>query len=63
VNEYWDASKHDPADKYWGEEEQVWMARNQMQWFLAIVSPSPRAILGKFEEEVEHRADRKYPGT
>ncbi|KAL2122265.1 hypothetical protein VTJ04DRAFT_2720 [Mycothermus thermophilus] len=35
-NAHWDSSKHDERDKTWHEDEQAWLADNQMQWSLKI---------------------------
>ena len=42
----WDATKHDPQDKFWDAQELKHKADNQMEWYLARVrAPSATCLL------------------
>ncbi|KAK3390828.1 hypothetical protein B0H63DRAFT_539285 [Podospora didyma] len=49
MRETWDATKHEEKDKVWCEDEQVWNAVNQMQWFL------------KEGDEIAAKSQLKFP--
>jgi hypothetical protein len=39
LNQPWCGKTHNADDKYYDEEWQQWLAKNQMSWFLKIVRP------------------------
>jgi len=71
-----DSSKHDSKDKVWNDDENIWDARNQMEWYIkrgdnvAVNEPVTHSFYrlfreanytGKFSEELFQCEDEVAP--